>query len=303
MRRVPSWKEIPQYPVISGVALLAVGVTIAWWSGTNISPLFENAEIRRGQLWRIATSIFPHVNFLHLAFNLYWLWIFGTIVEGVYGHLRTGLLILFFAAGSNSFDFAFAQGGVGLSGVGYGLFGLLYVLSRHDERFKECLDERTVNLFVGWFFLCVLATVTHVWDVANVAHAAGAALGLLAGCAIVLPNRRLIAGSAAVVLTLLGFVGATVARPFVNFSSHGGYEEGKWGYDDLIANRNEEAVRWLRDAVRYQPSVSFYWFDLGIAYERLNNQSAALSAYQRAYQLQPSDPKYAEAVGKSIGTK
>ncbi|MGC2531204.1 MAG: hypothetical protein WA639_25945, partial [Candidatus Acidiferrum sp.] len=78
---------------------------------------------------------------------------------------------------------------------------------------------------------------------------------------------------------LLGFVGATAARPFVNFSSHGGYEEGKWGYDDLIANRNQEALRWLRDAARYQPTVPSYWFNLGIAYERLNNQSAALSAY------------------------
>jgi membrane associated rhomboid family serine protease len=302
MQSVPSWKEIPKYPVISGITLLAVGVTIAWWTGANISPLFENAEIRRGQLWRFATSIFPHVNFLHLAFNLYWLWVFGTTIERVYGHLRTGMLILLFAVGSNSLDFAFAQGGVGLSGVGYGLFGLLYVLSRRDERFKGSLDERTVNLFVGWFFFCVLTTMIHVWNVANVAHASGAALGLLVGYAIVLPSRRLIAGSIAAALILLGFVGATVARPFINLSRYGGYEEGKWGYDDLIADRNQEAVQWLRDAVRYQPMVPSYWFNLGIAYERLNNQSAALSAYQRAYQLQPSDHKYAEAAGKVVGT-
>lgn len=57
MPSVPTWKEIPKYPVISGIALLAVGVTIAWWSGTNISPLFENAEIRRGQLWRLAVIV------------------------------------------------------------------------------------------------------------------------------------------------------------------------------------------------------------------------------------------------------
>src|SRR5215472_11131092 len=173
MPSVPRWKEIPNYPVIFGVGLLAAGVTIAWWLGANISPLFENAEIRRGQLWRLVTSVLPHLDILHLAFNLYWLWVLGTTIERVYGHLRTALLILLFAIGSSSFDFAFAQGGVGLSGVGYGLFGLLYVLSQHDERFKESLDRRTVNLFIGWLFICTLATVTHVFKVANVAHAAG----------------------------------------------------------------------------------------------------------------------------------
>ena len=302
MLTVPRWKEIPNYPVVSGVAILAVGVTIAWWTGTNISPLFENAEIRRGQLWRFATSVLPHLDILHLAFNLYWLWALGTTVERVYGQFRTILLLLLFAIGSSSLDFAFAEGGVGLSGVGYGLFGLLYVLSQHDERFKDSLDKRTVSLFVGWFFICILATVTHVLNVANVAHAAGAILGLLLGFAIMIPGRRaLIVGSIAA-LVLIGLFGSTIGRPFVNFSSDGGYEEGKWGYDALVADRNTEAVRWLRDAVEYQPKISSYWFNLGIAYERLNNQSAALSAYQRAYDLQPTDPKYAEAAGKKTAT-
>src|SRR5258707_5633755 len=111
MPSVPGWKEIPKYPVISGIALLAVGVTIAWWAGTNISSLFESAEIRRGQLWRFATSVLPHLDILHLAFNLYWLLLLGTTVERVYGHFRTLLLILLLAIGSGAFDFAFARRG------------------------------------------------------------------------------------------------------------------------------------------------------------------------------------------------
>lgn len=242
MQSIPKWKEFPKYPVVSGIALLTVGVTIAWWAGINVSPLFESAEIRRGQLWRLVTSVLPHLDILHLAFNLYWLWVLGTTVERVYGHLRTTLLILFFAVGSSSLDFAFDRGGVGLSGVGYALFGLLFVLSQRDERFKESLDKRRVNLFIGWFFICIFTTATHLFNVANVAHAAGAAFGLLFGCAIVFPARRtLIAGGIATLL-LFGLCGATFARPLINLSSQGGYEEGKWGYDALIANRNQEAV-------------------------------------------------------------
>jgi membrane associated rhomboid family serine protease len=298
--RFPRWKEIPDYPIIIGIAVLATGVTIAWWTGTNISPLFESAEIRRGQFWRFATSVLPHLDILHLAFNLYWLLLLGTAVERVYGHFRTLLLILLLATGSGAFDFAFARGGVGLSGVGYGLFGLLYVLSQHDERFKESLDKRTINLFVGWFFVCIFTTAVHLFNVANVAHAAGAALGLLLGYAIVLPARRLLIGASIGLLILLGVGGATLARPFINLSSQGGYEEARWGYDALIANRNQDAIRWYRDAVKYQPKVPSFWFNLGIAYQRSKDQAAASAAYQRAYDLDPTNSKFAEAAGKEI---
>jgi len=300
MPSVPRWKEIPNYPVIFGVGLLAAGVTIAWWLGANISPLFENAEIRRGQFWRLATSVLPHLDILHLAFNLYWLWVLGTTVERVYGHLRTALLLVLFAIGSGSWDFSFAEGGVGLSGVGYGLFGLLYVLSQHDERFKDSLDKKTVNLFVGWFFICILATTTHVFNVANVAHAAGAVLGLLLGYALALPARRPVIASTIAVLMLFGLCGATFGRPFINLATYGGYEEARWGYDALIADHNKDAIRWYRDAVKYQPKVSSFWFNLGIAYQRSHDEAAASLAYQRAYNLEPSNPKYAEAAGKEV---
>ena len=136
MPPAPKWTEAWKYPVITGVGILAVGITIAWWAKLDISPLFDTAEIRRGQLWRLATCILPHLDILHLAFNLYWLWVFGTAVERVYGHAQTALFTLLFAVGSSSLDFAFDRGGVGLSGVGYGLFGLLFVLSDRDDRLR-----------------------------------------------------------------------------------------------------------------------------------------------------------------------
>ena len=75
-----------------------------------------------------------------------------------------------------------------------------------------------------------------------------------------------------------------------------GYEEGKWGYDALVANRDKEAARWLGDAVIYQPKLAVYWYDLGVAYQRLGNKAAASAAYQRAHQLEPSEAEYSEAM-------
>jgi membrane associated rhomboid family serine protease len=296
MRPAPKWTEFAQYPVIAGTAILAIAVTIAWWSKLNISPLFETAMIRRGELWRLITSIFPHAGILHLVFNIYWLWVFGTLVERVYGHLKTAALITLFAFGSGSLEFAFALGGVGLSGVGYGFFGLLWVLSRHDERFRDAIDAKTVQLFVGWFFFCIVTTVLHIFSVGNIAHGAGAVLGALTGAAIVYPQRRTLITAVIGIIILFGFWGSTLGRPRINVSGKAGYEEGQWGYAALQANRNQEAVRWLRDAVAYQPKLAVDWFDLGIAYHRLGNLPAAKTAYAKAHQLEPGNAEYLETL-------
>jgi membrane associated rhomboid family serine protease len=303
MRPAPRLSEIPRYPVVAGTALLAIGVTLAWWAKADISPLFETAMIRRGELWRLVTSIFPHGGILHLGFNIYWLWVFGTLVEEAYGHLKTAALILLFAVGSGAWEFALASGGIGLSGVGYGLFGLLWMLSRHDERFKDAIDSRTVQLFVGWFFFCIVTTLTNVMPIANIAHGAGALLGILTGFLIALPgNRGPIAVGLGAVL-FFGFWGATLGRPRVNLSGRAGYEEGQWGYNALAANKNQEAVRWFRDAVAYQPKTTAYWYDLGIAYQRLGNHSEALAHYRKAADLGDAHAQYFLAMLYQTGAK
>jgi membrane associated rhomboid family serine protease len=256
MRRSPGITELPRYPVTAGTAMLAIGITIAWWAKMDFSSLFESAMIRRGELWRLVTCIFPHLNIWHLAFNVYWLWVFGTLIEQVYGHLRTVALILLFAIGSSAFEFAFSSGGVGLSGVGYGLFGLLWILSKRDERFRDAIDERTIQLFDVWFFICIFTTVTKIIPVANIAHGAGAALGVSDGIR---------AYSAA-------------PSPF--------HPCRAWhGFDALTQDRNREAVQWFREAVIYRPKTHEFWYDLGIANQRFGDQPGAMAAHRQAADL------------------
>ena len=100
MRPLPPPNEILRYPVTVGVGALAVLVTSAWHLHYDISPFFMSFELGHGQLWRLFTSALPHVNVLHLVFNLYWLWVFGSIVEDVYGGFRTAAIYAFFVAGS-----------------------------------------------------------------------------------------------------------------------------------------------------------------------------------------------------------
>jgi len=111
-------------------------------------------------------------------------------LEQVFGPIKTAGLILLFAVVPNALEFAFLTGGIGLSCVGYGFFGLLWVVASRDERFRDAIDQRTIQVFVVWFFVCIVATLTNLMLVANIAHAGGGVLGILAGLAIARPDRR-----------------------------------------------------------------------------------------------------------------
>jgi membrane associated rhomboid family serine protease len=292
----PKLTEFPKYPVITVVSLLAVAVTIAWWMKVDVSVLFESPQIRRGQWWRLLTSVLPHLDVLHLIFNLWWLWIFGTTVERVFGHLNTILLFLLFAIGPNALQYAFSDGGVGLSGIGYGLFGLLWILSRRDPRFAGAIDQRTINLFIGWFFLCILLTLNHTWAVGNFAHGGGALLGILVGFAITMPEVRILLAGCVAAIVLFSLWGATAGRVKLNVSSRAGWEEGHMGYTALQDGENQQAIQWLREGVLFRPHDAVMWYDLGIAYQRAGNQSGAKAAYETAVQLNPTNADYQAAL-------
>jgi GlpG protein len=296
MRQPPPINEFPKFPMTGGTALLAISATTAWWLKVDISRLLEDPHIRHGELWRLLTSALPHVNIFHLAFNLYWLWALGSYVEREFGHVRTSLLFVCLAAGSGAAEFAFLEGGVGLSGVVYGLFGLLWVLHLRDIRFHDAMDVRIVNLFVGWFFLCIALTFTGVMPVANVAHGVGAALGALLGWVITSRGALRIAGSAIVVAMLaLMVAAATIGRPYVNLSPHRGRDEAALGYDALSRGDHEMAIQWFREATAMDPADSASWFDLGIAYQHKKLYPEALYAYERAHKLAPEDRQIADA--------
>ncbi len=148
---------------------------------------------------------------------------------------------------------------------------------------------------MGWFFLCIITTISGAYPVANVAHAVGAILGILIGYALTLPSHRLQISAAIVAIFLFGIWGDTLGRPIVNLSTKNGYEEGQWGYDALIAGHNNEAVKWLRDGVKFRPKEPTYWYNLGVAYQRIGNVPAATAAYGQAHQLDPNNSDYAKA--------
>ncbi len=273
------------YPVTGGLALLATGVTVAWAAEqVDVEAVVLDVRAFLGEPWRLVTSILPHVDIFHLLFNVYWLWVFGTLVEDVFGHARTLVVIGLFAMGSGAAEYAlFADGGVGLSGVGYGLFGMTWWLSRRDPRFLGAVDRRTVGLFAGWFVLCIVLTVADWMPVANVAHGMGWAQGLVMGAWITARGSgpRLALTTLNLGLLVASLTGATVLRARLNLSSHSGRDSARLGYLALLAEDNAAAAAHLERAVRLNEDPG-WWQNLGIAYDRLGRPQDAARAFGRA---------------------
>jgi len=55
-------------------------------------PGLSTQGVAHGQWWRLVTSGFLHENLLHIAFNMYVLWILGQMLEPALGRLRFGLI-------------------------------------------------------------------------------------------------------------------------------------------------------------------------------------------------------------------
>jgi membrane associated rhomboid family serine protease len=303
VRTTPPLARLPAYPITGGVGLLATAITLLTASGRWDLGRFEMSPLAfTTEPWRLVTSALPHVldlgraDFLHLPFNLYWLWRFGTLIEDVFGHVRALLLVVLLAAGSAAAEYALFHGGIGLSGVGYGLFGMLWYLAPRDRRFTGAVDARTTRLMVGWFFFCILATAAKLWAVANVAHGMGALLGLLVGAAIAArrPVMRVVAGAAIPALCAASFAGATTLRPKVNLAhdAHGSFQ---LGYKAIESGHFEDAVHHYRVAVATDPKYAAAWYNLGIAYEHVEKSDDALDAFRRAYEIDPSDTRHRAA--------
>src|SRR5262249_30947401 len=164
-------------------------------------------EVWRGKPWALLTSPLVHVELWHLAFNLYWLWILGRPVEGVLGPLRMAGFVLASALVSSAAQLAWSdQTGIGLSGVGYALFGLAWILSTRRPDLGIQVSRQTVRLFGIWFLFGVFATHLGLVNFGNAAHLFGAIFGMGAGFAFVERWKRAALAGLGTLLTAAALV-------------------------------------------------------------------------------------------------
>jgi GlpG protein len=135
-------------------------------------------EIRSGELWRLVTPIFLHFGMLHLFFDMYILLMLGGSVEAAKGPWKLLGIVLFTAITSNFAQYLMSGPNFGgMSGVGFGLFGYLWMKSRYAPEEGFYLPPYVVAQFLFWMMLCLFGVIGQI---ANTAHV----VGMLAGMAV-----------------------------------------------------------------------------------------------------------------------
>jgi len=148
--------------------------------GPAFDPLLgQPVGVADGEVYRLLTAAFLHANLLHLALNMYMLFLFGPQLESALGRLRFTALYLVSALGGTAVSYAFNPPGnasLGASGAVFGLMGAFFVLSRRLGQ-----DTSGVLVFLGINFVFGLVVGGIDWK----AHLGGLIAGLLCAAALV----------------------------------------------------------------------------------------------------------------------
>ncbi len=154
----------PKKPVVTYI-LIVLNVMIYLLTLTygpdKFQLFFSNnySFVRDGQIYRLFTSMFLHVDFFHILFNMYALFVLGPQVEKYYGKLK--FILIYLISGLLGSIFSCVFGGeftfsYGASGAIFGLFGsILYFTYYYRATLQGLLRSSLVptllfNLVIGF---------------------------------------------------------------------------------------------------------------------------------------------------------
>jgi membrane associated rhomboid family serine protease len=270
------------------ITLIVLGTTLSLmaFNGADLDALVLHERTWHLRPWSVATATLLHGSAMHLGFNMMVLWQLGRVVEAIWGTWRTTVFLLFLAVGSNSAQWALGGGAIGLSGVVYGLFGLLWAASRWHPDKQGLLNPSVTRMLVGWFFLCILLTETGTLRIANVAHGSGALLGAALGWSLSGPrDRRGWRWLLFPALTLLFTLAGQFGRPYLNYSPSRAREVFAIGYTQEQAGDDQAALASFREATRILADFEEAWWNQGVCLQGLGRMDEAETAFQRARNL------------------
>lgn len=159
-------------------------------SSTNNQTLVDfgamyGPEIADGDYWRLFTAMFLHVGFMHLAFNAFGLFIFGRLVESVFGPFRFALLYLLSGLFGSLTSFLI-NSDVIAAGASGAVFGIIGVMAAYFASQRNVMGKMAQQNLYGLLGLAAINVVFGLLSpgIDNWAHLGGFAAGFGLGYAL-----------------------------------------------------------------------------------------------------------------------
>lgn len=146
------------------------------------------ASLAKGEVWRIVTPMFLHGNMFHLFFNMFLIFLLGSMIERIHGSWFFLFLVLATQTAGMMVQVLLPDApfmpealrgsplAIGASGAGYGLFGFMWIRPWLDPDYPIELDSTQFTLMLGGLIVCMTPWVPNV---ANGAHLGGLAAGMM----------------------------------------------------------------------------------------------------------------------------
>ena len=181
------WFALPRLtPVVA--ALIAANAGLFVLTSLHRQWEFDLAQIppavADGQVYRLLTAAFVHVNLAHLLFNMAALYAAGPAVEEALGHRRFLVLYLLAALGGSVFSFVVGPvfvAGLGASGAIFGVFGAWFSLAR---------AQRSETAVIVFLIAVMLAYSLYDPGIDWRAHVGGLVTGLVVAAVYARGARR-----------------------------------------------------------------------------------------------------------------
>jgi membrane associated rhomboid family serine protease len=144
--------------------------------------LINGFFVADGEWWRIITSAFFHLGLIHLGFNMYVLYLYGPIVERMYGRLEYAAIYLLSAAGGSVLTILVdpRQFAAGASGAIFGIIGLLFAVSRRHHAVLG-REARSMMAGIGSYLVFLLLFTFLVPNISWTGHLGGLVVGAVLG--------------------------------------------------------------------------------------------------------------------------
>lgn len=255
------------------------------WDAFAHFGFLPGEAIWNGGYWALFTSAFVHVELWHVAFNVYWLWKLGVVLERAIGSWWYFAFLLGAAFVSSAAQLAMSDTtGIGISGVVYAIFGYLWAVRRDDPRVEQTLDRETIRMFVVWLFACVALTAAEILPVANAAHFFGLIFGYAAGQAFGRHDRTIL------LQALFAALVVAVAIPLV-WCPWSITWLSQQAYKAHAAEQYETAIARYDQVINRDPESAWAYLNRSYAHEALGHAEQAADDHRVALQLNPAIEK------------